>query len=149
MGTNFHTAWVDSSTQFKASSMNPALASLDRVISYLFNRFVFCEGAITFGASSAYGLRWEGDIHIIFNRTDGQAIENIIAAGDLDLVDGEFAYADLSETDGATITMEKATLSTGEASNFITYNRIVLGYLVSISDYEKFFPVALPALTEV
>jgi len=32
MSTNFHTAWQDDVTQFKAASMNPALAALDAAI---------------------------------------------------------------------------------------------------------------------
>jgi len=32
MSTTFHTAWIDATTQLKASSMNPALAALDLAI---------------------------------------------------------------------------------------------------------------------
>lgn len=127
MGTNFHTAYVDSTTTWKASSMNPSLSDLDRGITYLKNIIVHCDGAITYVAGTGV-LTWAGTLRVLFNRTDGYAIENTVAASNITLANNEFAYLDLNETNGTVLTMQKAAVTTGAASNFITYNRIILGY---------------------
>jgi hypothetical protein len=49
MGANFHTDWVDATNVFTAASMNPALQSLDKAITYLKNIMVYCAaGYITY-----------------------------------------------------------------------------------------------------
>ena len=126
MGTNFHTAWT-TSTAFKPSDMNPALASLDKGISYLKNIIIHSDGAITYTSGSGV-LDWAGTLRIIFNREDGQAIENTVTTGNIALADNEFAYVDLNETNGTVLTMQKAAVTTASASNFIAFNRLVMGY---------------------
>ena len=60
-------------------------------------------------------------------------------AGSIVLSDNEFAYVDLNETNNAAVTVAKAAVTTGAASNFKTYNRLVLGYRNTLSD--NFYPV--------
>ena len=48
-------------------------------------------------------------------------------AGSIVLSDNEFAYVDLNETNNAVVTVAKAAVTMGAASNFKTYNRLVLG----------------------
>lgn len=138
MGTNFHTAYVDNTTKFIASDMNNPLSYLDRVISYLFNRIVHCDGDISYSGGT---LTWAGTLRILFNRSDGQAIQNTIAAGNIALSDNEFAYVDLNETNNTVLTVSKAAVTTGAASNFLAYNRVVLGYRNTTGD--TFYPVAI------
>lgn len=63
----------------------------------------------------------------------------IPGAGSIVLSDNEFAYVDLNETNNAAVTVAKAAVTTGAASNFKTYNRLVLGYRNTLS--ENFYPV--------
>jgi hypothetical protein len=140
MGSNFHTPYADSTTLFKASSMNPALASLDQAITYEKNTIVSCDGEITWGPVTGQ-LTWTGTIRILFIRSDGKTIQNTIAAGSLTVNDNYFAYIDLNETDGTALTMLAALISTGAASNFKAYNCLVLGYRNAGSD--EFYPVLL------
>jgi hypothetical protein len=146
MGTNFHTAWINTPTpgftEFEATSMNPALAGLDRGITYLKNVIVHCDGIVTYNALTGL-LAWSGTLRILFNRADGQAIQNTVAAGNVTLADNQFAYVDLSETNDAALTVSVASVTTGAASNFLAYNRLVLGYRNSASD--QYFPVHLKA----
>lgn len=144
MGTNFHTAWTVG-TLYKAEQLTPALSTLDRAISYLKNIMVHCDDAVTYAPSTGV-LAWAGTLRIYFNRSDGQAILNTVAASNITLSDNEFAYLDLNEVNNTVLTMAKAAVSTGSASNFIAYNRIVLGLRNAASD--KYFPVLLHA-TEV
>ena len=55
------------------------------------------------------------------------------------LSDKEFAYVDLKETNNTALTVAKAAVTTGTASNFKGYNRLVLGYQNTLSD--NFYPV--------
>jgi hypothetical protein len=66
---------------------------------------------------------------------------NQAAAGSVQLDDNEFAYVDLSEASGAEVTVEKAAVDAGSASNFIAFNRVVIGYRNAVSN--DFYPVAL------
>jgi hypothetical protein len=124
MGDNFHTA-PTSSTTWEVTPIEAVLSTLDRGITYLKNIIVHCDGAITYSAGT---LTWAGTLRILFNRSDGKAIQNTVAASTLALSDNEFAYVDLNETDGTVLTMQKAAVTTNAASNFITYNRLVLAY---------------------
>ena len=63
-------------------------------------------------------LTWSGTIHVYFTRTDGVAIHNSIAAGNITLADDEFCYVTLSETNDAVLTMAKAAIGDGSASAF-------------------------------
>jgi hypothetical protein len=63
-----------------------------------------------------------------------QTILNTIGAGNITLADNEFAYLDLNETNETVLTMAKAAVTPGSASNFKTVNRIVLGYRNTASD---------------
>jgi hypothetical protein len=140
MGSNFHTPWVDGVTHFNAAEVNPAFVSLDAAITKGKNLIVHCDGAIDYHPLSGI-LYWSGVLRFIFNATDGKACTNQAAAGSVQLDDNEFAYVDLSETNGAEITVEKTAVVAGSASNFIAFNRIVLGYRNAVSN--DFFPVAL------
>jgi len=139
MGTNFHTAW-DNTTLFKSSSMNTVPSSLDQLVSYLKNVIVHCDGSITWTPATGT-LAWDNVLRIIFIRSDGYAIQNTVAAGNIVLSDNEFAYLDLNETNNTALTVAKAAVTTGAASNFKAYNRIVLGYRNTLSD--NFYPVHL------
>lgn len=139
MGTNFHTPW-DTNIIYKPTSMNPALADIDKAITYLRNVIVHCDGLITYNKTTGV-LTWANVIRIHFNRADGQAILNTVAAGNITLADGEFAYVDLNETNGSVLTVAKAAVATGVASNFLIFNRLVLGYRNTVSD--EFFSVYL------
>jgi hypothetical protein len=140
MGNNFYTKWIDSTTKYKLADMDPPLASLDQAISYLKNIIVHCDGDIIWMPYIST-LGWNGTIRILFVRSDGQATQNTIAVGSLVVNDNEFAYVDLNETNGTALTMQKAAVSAGSASNFKAHNRIVLGYRNAVSD--NFYPVAL------
>ncbi len=138
MGNNFHTPYADDVTNFSPESMNPALAGLDRALTYFKGAFIGCDGVLSWSGGT---LTWSGTLHIYFNRTDGQAIHNTVEAGSIALADGEFAYIDLSETNDAVVTVQKAAFSTGAASNFIAYNRLLLGYRNAADD--GFYPEEL------
>jgi hypothetical protein len=131
MGTNFHTAWIDKPasgyTEWSAASMNVLPAALDKAITYLKNIMVGCEGALTWNPITGV-LAWDAQLTIVFNRDDGDACHNHVAAGDVTLAAGQFAYCDLSETDGAAITVSAATITPEAASNFLAFNRLVLAY---------------------
>jgi hypothetical protein len=139
MGNNFYTKWT-SSTDFQVANMDPPLGELDRAITYLKNPIVYCDGNIDYDKATGV-LTWSATLKIIFNRTNGQSIRNDIVAGNITLSDNEFAYVDLSETHGAAVSVAKAAVTGEAASNFIAYNRIVLGYRDTTSD--QFIPVYL------
>ena len=144
MGTNFHTAWVNSPTPgyktWGAASVNPTWAELDLALTYLKNVMVGCEGVLSWTPGTGV-LAWNAQLTIVFNRTDGQACHNHVTAGNVTLTAGQFAYCDLSETDNATVTVVAGTISTGSASNFITFNRLVLAYRSASSG--ELHPLAL------
>jgi hypothetical protein len=140
MGANFHDPWIEDTTKFIAADTNPAFASLDRAITYLKNLIVHCDAAIDYHPLSGI-LYWTGTLRFIFNRADGQACTNYADPGNIQLADNEFAYVDLSETNGAEVAVQKAAVTGGAASNFIAFNRVVLGYRNAVSN--DFYPVAL------
>lgn len=140
MGSNFHTPWVDAVTHFNAAEVNPALASLDQAITKLKNLIVHCDGSVDYHPMSGI-LYWTGALRFIFNAANGNACANVVDAYMIQLADNEFAYVDLSETNGATVTVEKAAIAAGSASNFIAFNRVILGYRNAVSN--DFFPVSL------
>jgi hypothetical protein len=142
MGNNFHTPWP-TTVHFLNTEMNPLPAELDRGLSYLKNIIVHCDGVVSYNPTTGV-LIWSGTIRILFNRADGKAIQNTMAAGYVTLTDGQFAYVDLNETDGTAISVGVATVTTNAASNFISYNRLVLGYRNTASDL--YFPVYLQAM---
>lgn len=136
MGTNFHTAWIDKPTPgyttFQASSMNPALASLDKAISYLKNPMVGCEGVLAWDSGTGT-LSWSAQLTIVFNREDGDACHNHVAAGNVVLAAGQFAYVTLSETDNAAVSVTAGTITMEDPSNFIADNILVLAYRAPVS----------------
>jgi len=139
MGTNFHTALTTSAT-WTTSSLNPVFSGLDRGVTYLKNIIVHTDGAVTFDSGTGV-LTWASILKILFNRADGFATLNVIPAGNITLAGNDIAYADLNETEGATSAVAKAAVTTGVASNFVAYNRLVLGYRATTSG--DFFPVYL------
>lgn len=144
MGNNFYTKWVDKPTSgyttFKVASMDPPLAGLDRGITYLKNPIIHCDGTIAY-VSSTGTLSWSNTLRILFNRADGKAIQNTVAAGNVVLADNQFAYVDLNETDGSVLTVSAADITTNTASNFLAFNRLMLGYRNTASD--MYFPAYL------
>jgi hypothetical protein len=142
MGSNFHTPYTDGVQQFKDADMNTPFASLDRAVTYLKNLIVHCDAAIDYHPLSGI-LYWTGTLRFIFNRADGQACTNYADSGLIQLADNEFAYVDLDEANGAEVTVQKAAVTGEAASNFIAFNRVVLGYRNAVSN--DFYPVALKA----
>ena len=140
MGANFHTAYADGTTIFAASSMESPLSDLDRAISYAKNVIVHSDGVINYSSASGQ-LTWSGTLRILFVRADGQLIQNTVAAGGVTLSDNQMAYADLSETNDAAVTVYAAALTTAAASTTKAYNRLVLGYRNTASD--AFYPVGV------
>ncbi|MCK5617637.1 hypothetical protein KAR91_88045 [Candidatus Pacearchaeota archaeon] len=136
---NFHTPPTDS-TKWRVSDVAPLFAQLDKGITYLKNIIIHCDGDVTYNSTTGV-LDWTGILRVLFNRTDGYAIQNTIAIGDITLADNEFAYVDLNETNDSVLTVAKAAVTTAAASNFITFNRLVLGYRNTTSD--EYFPVYL------
>lgn len=129
MGTNFHTAYVDDSTEFSAPDMNSPLSELDKAISYQEKRpIVSCDGVFTWNPSTNT-FSWSGTIRIFFNRADGQAIANTIAGPDsITINDNQFFYVTLNETNNTVLSKQLAAVSTGTASNFLALGRFVLAY---------------------
>ena len=140
MGANFHTAYADGTTIFAASSMEAPLSELDRAISYGKNVIVHCDGVLGYAPDSGQ-LTWSGALRFLFVRTDGQLIQNTVAAGGVTLTDNQMAYVDLSETSDAAVTVYTATLTTAAASTTKAYNRLVRGYRNAARD--RVYPVAL------
>lgn len=139
MGTNYHTAWT-TATKLRAAEMTPPLAALDKAITYQRNVIIHCDGDLSYDKSTGV-FSWSAALGIIYIREDGQAIANSVNAGSITLADNEFAYVDRSETNNATVTVAKAAVTTGSASNFLTIARIVLGYRNSTSD--EFYAVGI------
>ena len=140
MGTNFHTAYIDDTTAYKAADMNSPLSDLDKAISYAKNVIVHTDGSITYNKTTGQ-LTWASTIRILFNREDGKAIQNTIAAGNVTLADNQFAYVDLNETNDTVLTVSVATITTDAASNFLAVARLVMAYRNTASD--DLFLVAL------
>lgn len=140
MGANFHTAYADGTTIFAAASMEAPLSDLDRAISYGKNVIIHCDGVLGYSPDSGQ-LSWSGVLRFLFIRSDGQLIQNSVAAGGVTLTDNQMAYVDLSETNDANVTVYAASLTTAAASTTKAYNRLVLGYRNTASD--RFYPVVL------
>lgn len=140
MGANYFTPWVDGTTKFRAAHMNAVPESLDSVASIAAKRpIVSCDGDVTWYNGT---LTWAGTVRIVFNNSDGDAVLNTIAASSLAISDNEFAYVTLNETTGTILTMSKAAVSTGAASNFLSKLIMVLAYRNATSD--EIVPVWLP-----
>lgn len=142
MGTNYHTAYsnVAPKTAFTKAAMGAPFADLDSAITKLKNIMVSCAGIVSYNKATGI-LTWDAAITIRFNSTAGLGIYNTIAAGSLTLTDGKMAYVDLRETNAAALTMTAATVASNAASNFITFNRLVLAYRETTSD--NLYPVYL------
>ena len=136
MSTNYHIAWVESVTLCKPPSLAPALSSLDLGITYIKNITVHHDGILTYSTVTGI-LEWTGTIRILFNRADGEATGNTVAAATITLADNQFCYVVLDETDGTVLSMAKSTAVAKAASGFLTYNRLMLGYRNTGSD--RFF----------
>jgi hypothetical protein len=137
MGTNFHTALTGAST-WTTAGVNPVFASLDRGITYLKNVQITCDGVISYNSGTRV-LSWAGILRIHFNTAAGLCVYNTIAIGSITITSGYFVYVDLNETNGTALTMQQAALSAGGASNFITYNRLVLAVMNASSS--ELYPV--------
>jgi hypothetical protein len=122
---NFYTPWVDAVTEFTAVDMNAPLITLDKALSYTKNLMVSCAGTIKGIAGT---LTWNGVITIVYLDENGNAIVNTIAAGSLALAANQFAYANLSATNNAVITMAAGTATGGSASTFKANNCIVFAF---------------------
>lgn len=146
MGTNFYTALIDGTDKFKAASLNPPHAALDKALIYnMRNIAIHCDGEITYTKGTTGVLAWSDVLRIHFTRDDGTINQNTVNAGSVNLTDGQFAYIDLSETDNAVISVAAATMPAVDAASTLgigsSYKRLVLGYKNSASD--RFYPVAL------
>jgi hypothetical protein len=129
MGTNFHTPWVDGTTEYKAADMNAPLSELDAAMSYHKNTMVYCDGNITYDIDAGAGsgeLSWDDYIQLAYLDSAGGTIRNKIAASSIQLTEHQFIYCDLSGTDDATITAQVATISGETGCNFDNPERIVL-----------------------
>ena len=104
------------------------------------NVIVHCDGAINYDPTTG-SLSWAESLRVIFTRSDGVLIENTVVAGSIGVADGQMAYLDLSETNGAVLTVAVSALNTGANSTSISFNRLVLGYRNAASD--AFYPVAI------
>ena len=136
MGSNFHTPFT-SATHFLPEEMNVPLASIDKALTYLRNTFFHCDGIISWDAITGR-LAWSDTLRLVFTTAAGNLVQNTAAAGYIDLTDGQAAYVDASETDGATMTVTAATLTTGAASTIAGVARFVLGIRNAASD--AFYP---------
>ena len=135
MGNNFFTKWVDAVSKFRPTVMNAPLEELDKAISYAKNIQVHCDGEIWWD-KTAGKIFWDSTITLLYNKTDGKATKNTIAANTsgLAVADNQFVYVDLSETEAAALTAAVATVTTNSASNFIAVARLVLAYRNTASD---------------
>ena len=124
MGTNFISAFTSANT-FDPVTMNSQSEALDRVLTYTKNIMMSCAGAVTFGSGT---LAWSGQVSILFTNNEGIAVHNVIATGSIVLAQTQYAYVVLNDTDGSTLTVQKATYSAGSPSALLDYNKLVLGY---------------------
>jgi len=125
----FHTPWVDGTTQYKAADMNTPLSELDIALCYLKNPMIYCDGNITYDIDDGAGsgeLSWDDWMRIVYMRSDGATVRNKIAAGSAMVLEDQFVYCELSATDDATITAEVATISGEGGCNFGDNERVVL-----------------------
>ena len=134
MGSNFHTPWVDGTTEYKQSDMNAPLSTLDRAIGINKNLIIYCEGEITYEKAASGELAWDDVINIAYIHDSGDTITNKINAGSVFITDDEFAYVTLSDTDGATLTVSTAAISGEGTCNFSDYDIVVLAVKAATSD---------------
>ena len=134
---NFFTPFVASTSQFLAATMNAPLNALDKMISYMKNTLIECDGNIS---SSGGTLTWTGTIKIAYLDEDGNAIINTIAASSKVLGTNEFAYVSLNANNGTAITVSTGTLTGASASTFKTDSLLVLAFR---GDGDNIYPVAL------
>lgn len=125
MGTNFHTAWQDDVTEYKASNMNSPLSQLDKAFSYTKNFMASCAGEISYVDSE---LSWADTIKIAYIDEDGDTIVNTVSTNSIVLNANQFAYVDLSDTNNDAITVSVASITGEAASNFKANNRMVLAF---------------------
>jgi hypothetical protein len=144
MGNNYFIPW--SATPFTATAFNAPLTTLDRIATYNRPKIITCDGFI-YWDSAAGILYWTDDIHIYFTDSAGVARHNWIDHSEggegnafITLTSNKFCYVDLNESDQA-VTALAATVSTGSASNFLSYDTAVLGYRNTVDN--QFYPVAL------
>ena len=144
MGANFHIAPTDQS-KWRVTDVEAWLGALDKGITYMKNVIIHCDGDISYNSGTGQ-LTWSDTLRILFNREDGDACENTIAAGNITLTDNQFCYVDVNDTNGTVLTVTAATVTPDGVSNFIAVNRLILGYRNTASD--EYFPVYLN-LTDV
>jgi len=133
MANNYHSPWMDLITHFSEAEMTIPTSQLDRALTYNKPPIVSCDGIVSWDATTGV-LAWSGPLRIVFNREDGAAILNTVAAGNVTLLDNQFAKVTLDENNEAVITATAATLNPGSASNFLAYNVLVLAYRNAASD---------------
>ncbi len=143
MGDNFHAPLVDGVTLWKASNLNPSLASLDQGITYLKNIIIHCDGNIAYDSVTGE-LSWDDVLRVLFNDSSGFAKQNVVDATSMVISDNQFMYLSLSETNGATLTPTVASVTLATASNYVQLNRLVLAYRNTASD--ELFPVHLSSI---
>lgn len=139
---NFFTDW-DATNKFKPADLNFTFDEFDEALSYMHNQIMHCDGTIEYDKTTGV-LSWDDTIRVIFNIANGNCVENTIVAGNVTLLDNEFAYVDLSETDGQAVSIAKAAVTTDDTSNFLAFNRFILGYRNPDSD--NFYPVGLRSI---
>lgn len=122
---NFFTEWIASVSAFTAAVMNTPLNTLDKAFSYTKNIMLACDGDVTFLNGT---LTWSDTIRIAYLNEDGDTVTNTIAASNIALSAGQFAYIDLHATNGTAITVSAATITGAATCNFGTNNRVVLAY---------------------
>ena len=115
MSTNFHTAWVDASTQMKASSMNPALAALDAAIAARLSARAVVALADTAVTLTAANLVTSGIITAVPTTARNQQLPtaaNIIAALPVSAVGTcfEFSFINTAAYDETLTTNTNLTL---------------------------------------
>lgn len=145
---NFHTPWVDGTTEYKQSDMNAPLTTLDRAIGVHKNLMIYTEGEISYDKAGSGELAWDDVIRIAYIHESGNTITNKIAAGSVIITDNEFAYVTLSDTDDATLTVSKAAITGDDTCNFATYNIVVLAVKAAGND-EAFYVNLKPHLLGV
>lgn len=128
---NFFTEWIASVSTFTAAIMNAPLNSLDKAFSYTKNVMLACDGDVTFLNGT---LTWSDTIRIAYLNLDGDTITNTIAASNIGIAVGQFAYVDLHATNGTAVTVSVATIAGAATCNFGADSRLVLAYRGSGSD---------------
>ena len=79
-------------------------------------------------------MSWSGIIYIYFINHLGRTIQNTISVGSVVIGDNEFAYVDLNNSNGTSVSVLKSTVSLDMDSNYMATNRLVLAYRNASSD---------------